>query len=814
LLTIGLFSSRKRLPYAFCGWIWYGIVLFPVSGIFQIGGQSIADRFTYLPFVGLYIALIWGAAECIQRFRIKTEIVIAACGLVLVTMMWKSWTQTETWHDSIALYAQALKASGGNEPMHRNLAAELAAQGKIPEAIAHYREAIRLDAGRAGNYFALGHLLANEGLLGDAAKELSAGLRRAPEYTPGRKELGFVYMRLNRLPEAAAAFQRVIREAPNDTDIIPIKALVETLPPPADTPVTAEADISVEPSQHGPSPSVKQPLIRPDLPWTVGMVAACVALALLLPTFGRSAFRSAERALDWLSRKKAASIATVAILPIAIRLAVLPIHPIPQPIIADEFGYLLIADTFANGRVTNPTPPMWEHFVTQYEFFQPTYAAKYPFGEPAFMAAAQMFGFDAWYGVCLGVGLMCVALYWMLRGWVPPRWALLGGLLFAFRYGVTSYWMNSYWGGAIAAAGGALVIGALPRIKRHARVRDAILMAIGLLLLANTRPYEGFLLAIPAGIMVAWWLFRARTGSLADRFRLVVLPASAVLAVGISFMLYYNWRVTGHALLMPYQWNQKLYGTPTPFYFQRPISEPPGLARYKDLRDNFLWQKENYNARLPLSNLAAITGEKLASVWDFFVQPALTIPLLFVPFIWRKRELRPVLSAAVFVLAGIGLYPFFFPHYAAPIFAIFVLVIVEGLRRTRLLTWKGRPVGAFLYAALILLVVCTTTAEIASPIIEQAKTIRSEALRRFEAAGGKHLVMVHYKPDHLFHYGWVYNNADIDGSSVVWARDLDAKSNEELFRYYHDRNIWLFEVDERPARLSRYPGTETKTAGL
>jgi hypothetical protein len=456
---------------------------------------------------------------------------------------------------------------------------------------------------------------------------------------------------------------------------------------------------------------------------------------------------------------------------------------------------------------------MWPHFVTHYIFFQPTYTAKYPVGEPLFMAAAQMLGLPPWVGVWLSVGLMCMALYWMLGGWLPPKWALLGGLIAAVRFSITGYWMNSYWGGAVAALGGALVLGALPRIQRHARVRDSVLFSAGLLLLANTRPYEGLLLSIPVAAMIVIWLIRDKTIPIADRLRRVVLPISAVLAMGAGFTLYYNWRVTGNALEMPYKHNQKIYGTPTPFYFQPPLPEPPAVGAFKDLRDNFLWQRENYLTRWPLSDLATATRAKLNTLWDFYFQPAMTVPLLFLPLIWRKRHLRPLLLAAIFVLVGIGLYPFFFAHYAAPVFAVFLLIVVQGLRYVRSFEWKRRPVGVFVFRSILLLVLCTTASEALSPWIGQRRTIRSDVLRRFESAGGKHLVLVRYKPAHNFHFGWIYNNADVDSSTVVWARDLDPKSNEEIIRYYRDRNVWLLQADEQPARLSQYPGTVVNRSG-
>ena len=165
-------------------------------------------------------------------------------------------------------------------------------------------------------------------------------------------------------------------------------------------------------------------------------------IALLLPNVANNFFRRIEQSFSRFAERKTLSIVVLFFSVIVVRLLALPLLPVPVPGIHDEFSYLLMADTFAHGRLANPPHPMWVSFETFHVNWLPQYASMYSPAQGFALVIGQLLG-HPWIGVLLSDSAMCAAILWMLHGWFPARWAFLGGALAALKFGVASYWMNS-----------------------------------------------------------------------------------------------------------------------------------------------------------------------------------------------------------------------------------------------------------------------------------------------------------------------------------------------------------------------------------
>jgi hypothetical protein len=555
------------------------------------------------------------------------------------------------------------------------------------------------------------------------------------------------------------------------------------------------------------------------------LAAIAVALAYVAPNLGAHWFKKVQRRFQELAHRRGLAVLTVGFAALAARLVVLPVLPIPQPAAHDEFSHLLIADTFAHGRLTNPMHPMWVHFETFHVNQRPTYASMYFPGQGFFLAIGQVVFRHPFWGVWLSVGLMCAAICWMLQGWMSAGWALLGGFLAVARLATLSYWTNTYYGGAVAALGGALVLGALPRIKRRQRMQDALLMGVGLALLANTRPYESLFFCLPIAAALFVWMFRKSAPPLRLSFRRVLLPLSLVLAITVGAMGYYFWRVTGSPIRIPYQVNISTYHL---VYFPWQKLQPTAVYRHAVMKQFYqgppVLDSYSHVHRNPLLWILL----KPLPLTIFFLGPVLLLPVLAwiairprCSFIkTASRKTRFLLLVCGCTMIGLAL-PIYLPmaHYAAPMTAAVYALVLQSMRYVRLWKWDGKPSGLFLVRAvpviclgLLLVRAAASALHIPVPVTiihtwyseDPHNVQRARLIKQLERESGQHLVIVRYEPEHEIFEDWVYNSADINSAKVVWARDMGVHDNQELIEYFKNRRVWLLEPDRDPRLLSKY----------
>lgn len=568
---------------------------------------------------------------------------------------------------------------------------------------------------------------------------------------------------------------------------------------------------------HGTAPS----MLLIEAAFTV--IAFAVPFAL--PRIGSPWFSSIERSFGRFARRKGLSVALVAAAAFFLRLAILPLCPVPLPFVQDDFSFLLAANTFALGRLTNPTPAMWMHLESIQITMRPTYMSMYFPAQGLILAAGKILFGHPWFGLLCVTALMCAALCWMLQAWLPPSWALLGGVLAVLRIGLFSYWINTYsGGGSVAALGGALVLGALPRFIRKARLRYSLLMALGLIVLALSRPFEGLLLCLPVGFVLMRWIFSGKNRpTAAFVFRRAALPLALIVAA-LAWLGYYDYRAFGNPLTLPYSVDRAQYAAAPYWIWQSP--RPVPVYRHKAFHDFYVDAELSYAKQLhTVSGFLSETlfGKPLRTLM-FFAGFALLPPLIMVRRVFLDRRIRFLLVCVVVVIAGVMQETWLIPHYFAAITPAFYALGLQMMRHLR--QWKpgGQPVGTTMQRFTV--IVCIALAVIRPwagplhiqlphwPSAEFASTwsgpgqlglARKHVEDRLDRLSGKQLAIVRYSSDHSPFDEWVYNAPDIDNSKIVWAREMDAENNLELIHYYKDRTVWLVQPDTNPVSVAPYP---------
>jgi hypothetical protein len=555
-----------------------------------------------------------------------------------------------------------------------------------------------------------------------------------------------------------------------------------------------------------------------------GLTVIAIALAFCSPRFASPVFCRIEHTFRRLARRRGWAVLSVGVANLLLRLALLPLMPAPKPFVPNDFSFLLAAKTFAAGRLTNPTPAMWVHFESIHITMKPTYGSMYFPGQGLLLAAGQLLFRHPWSGVLISSALMSAAICWMLQAWLPSSWALLGGAIAVLHLGLFSYWVNTFsGGGCLAALGGALVLGALPRIIRAPRGRECLLMAAGIILLAATRPYEGMLLCLPVCVvLVRQIVSRRKQINLRTGLRLAAAPLLLVIAAG-AWMGYYNNRAFGSPLTPPYKVNRTAYAIAPYYVWQSARPEP--AYRHAAMRAFYAHEELELFTRIhSLRGFIPQTLMKAVSGVAFFAGIALLPPLVMSRRVIHDRRPRFLLICVAVLAVGMVIEIFLIPHYLAPFTAAFYALGLQAIRHLRVWRFEGRPVGMTMVRLLVTVgVVMSAVRVCAAPLhiqIEQWPpsswvdrwygpgpfgTVRAHMQESLEKQPGGQLVLVRYGPAHEGLNEWVYNEPDIDASKVIWARGMSEDEDLELIRYYKGRQVWLVQPDLATPAISPYP---------
>jgi hypothetical protein len=617
--------------------------------------------------------------------------------------------------------------------------------------------------------------------------------------------------------------------------------------------------------------------------------------AILLSFAGSRWLAGDFRRIEWVRRvaaKRRVVAAAVGCATFLGCLAVVGVLHEPVPCSHDEFSYLLMSNTFASGHVANPAPPLPEFFDTFHVLVRPVYISKYYPAQGIFLAIGEKLTGHPAVGIWLGSALACVATCWMLQAWVGLVWGLVGGLLLMLQWGVYSYWSQSYYGGMVAAFGGALFFGALRRLWDGFSWRNAIWMGTGLVILVNSRPLEGLLAAGIGGTVFLVRVWRQRQWTNMAFWRQLAIPAGAVLLLGAAATLAYNHATTGSAFLPPYLEHERQYQVTPPFIF---LGERPKITYSSPVLQNYYEGPERLAYESSRQFFPCALAQILKDWWFFYCGILFSLPLL-IPVLLRRGwicglqiallagfvllpagayfdnmwagslvDLLVVVQVVLLWLVFDGVWPrlaisitaamlllgsvckWWFPHYSAPAACMVWYLQIEGLCRM----WHWRPqtgvedrasrrrkrresVGrsgtqtlglALRYLVCLLPLACLLTLgarvafrlhggmdEEAVPEFRALVTDQNEwslkraALKRWlEGQSGPQLVFVRYAPAHNTLMEWVYNDADLPHSKVVWARDLGAEHNRLLLQQMPGRTVWSLETDRRDPQLVPYP---------
>jgi len=214
-LSILFIRAVRARPYLIVGWLWYLGSLIPVIGLIQVGNQAMADRYTYIPLIGLFIMVAWGIPDLFERWRYRQIVLWMSAGLLFSALTVCTWLQVRHWKDSISLFRHALNVTADNYLAHNNLGTALIDDGRHTEAVQHYSEALRIKPKYPLAHYNLGNTKAEQGKHEEAIEHYTEAVRLAPGYAKAHNNLANMLLYQRRPDKAIAHYLKALEIKPD-----------------------------------------------------------------------------------------------------------------------------------------------------------------------------------------------------------------------------------------------------------------------------------------------------------------------------------------------------------------------------------------------------------------------------------------------------------------------------------------------------------------------------------------------------------------------------------------------------------------------
>ncbi len=469
---------------------------------------------------------------------------------------------------------------------------------------------------------------------------------------------------------------------------------------------------------------------------------------------------------------------------------------VPKPKVHDEFAYLLAADTFCSGKLTNATPAHAAHFESVHILVSPSYMSKYQPGTALVMGVAQYLVGSAYWGVAIVSAMASTVAYWAVIPFAGRFWAIVSGFVHVVSFGSIHYWAQSYWGGAMPFLGAMLVVGSYGWVRGGNQEKATWPMALGFAILLLTRPFEGaFLCAAVLGLVICHTL---RIGTKVKVvIQLWLLPLALLLGGAVVFQMIYNQGVTGCWARLPYSEHWDQYTNAALFWFL-PVDD---RFLVRDHNNEFAnqqrwemeiqryWQRDGI--MLGLKNRAVDIVLMIEANGFYVAWIALCGCIL------RWRLPKDLVAIALISSIPVMIYTWLITHYLACVIAVLwitkfhLLSMAEKMGSRMFLSVKW--VKPFVVAILLLSVVITFLWR--HRPLDRKIHARNSVESFLTKTNGDHLLFVKRGQKFDPSEEWVYNLSDLQKQKIVWARYLTKESNAALAASYKDRRVWVVEPE-------------------